>query len=759
MNRLITRPASALATLPLGALLLVLFTGWIGGATPATAVVGDLTFEQCLASRTDLSGVLGCTDITASTDTARAFQGLLPSPDETRLYAVVPGTVLHFERDASGDLTFASCITSIEAATGCTNIAPAIDGLRFAAGGVLSPDGKHLYVVSFGEEAINQLEILGDGSLGFVQCWSSKSAIGGCTDISATTASLETATSVAISPDGSSVYVGNSNDNDGAISHFQRAADGSLSFAGCLASSPILGCTDVSGTSSAVTGIARIVLSPDGRHVYAGTDGSNAVVHFTRSLANGALTLASCATSDAGQTGCTVVPTNALNDIVHEAVAMSPDGANLYVSGRTRNAITRFSRNATTGELTFVDCIWMSGATTGCQSAGGANGGFRTIESLAVSPDGRNLYAAAFGQDAVLQLDRNPTTGALSRPLCLSSTSSANNGCDKVTQEDSMEQAKTVTVSPDGASVYLGANDALVNLERETSVCIEDEDTLCLNGDRFEVEVTWKDFQGGTGVGSVVPFGSDDSGLMWFFQPDNWELLVKVLDGCAVNGNVWVFVAAVTNVEYTISVRDTETGLRMEYFNPLGNPSAAVTDTAAFDVCPLSSTASAPRLTDGSTEPVRIRLDQIDDDPAFVRSTDPTAALELATATVDPQEAGVTNCVADDRSLCLNGGRFRVEVDWKDFAGGTGDGRVVPFGSDDSGLLWFFAADNWEMLIKVLDGCGLNQNYWVFAAATTNVEYTLTVTDTMTGQEVSYFNPLGQAASAITDTAAFATCP
>ena len=73
--------------------------------------------------------------------------------------------------------------------------------------------------------------------------------------------------------------------------------------------------------------------------------------------------------------------------------------------------------------------------------------------------------------------------------------------------------------------------------------------------------------------------------------------------------------------------------------------------------------------------------------------------------------------------------------------------------------VWFFAADNWEMLIKVLDGCGLNQNYWVFAAATTNVEYTLTVTDTMTGQEVSYFNPLGQAASAITDTAAFATCP
>ncbi|MCP4658010.1 MAG: hypothetical protein GY856_21585 [bacterium] len=80
-------------------------------------------------------------------------------------------------------------------------------------------------------------------------------------------------------------------------------------------------------------------------------------------------------------------------------------------------------------------------------------------------------------------------------------------------------------------------------------------------------------------------------------------------------------------------------------------------------------------------------------------------------------------------------------------------------GSDDSGLFWFFDPDNWEMLVKVLDACGLNGRYWVFAAATTNVEYTLRVVDTETDSVVEYHNPLGTASPAITDTSAFATCP
>jgi len=120
---------------------------------------------------------------------------------------------------------------------------------------------------------------------------------------------------------------------------------------------------------------------------------------------------------------------------------------------------------------------------------------------------------------------------------------------------------------------------------------------------------------------------------------------------------------------------------------------------------------------------------------------------------------GVT-CTADSTHACLQGGRFRVALTWQDGSSRTGVGSVVPAAvSSDSAVLWFFAPSNWEMLVKVLDGCGLNQRVWVFAAATTNVKYTLAITDTVTGQVKSYQNQGGQTAAVITDTNAFASCP
>ena len=120
---------------------------------------------------------------------------------------------------------------------------------------------------------------------------------------------------------------------------------------------------------------------------------------------------------------------------------------------------------------------------------------------------------------------------------------------------------------------------------------------------------------------------------------------------------------------------------------------------------------------------------------------------------------GGGGCTPDGNTLCLNNGRFEVVVQWQDFQGNTGFGNVVPFGSSDSGLMWFFNSNNWEMLVKILNGCGVNNHYWVFAALTTNVAYTVQVTDTSTGQVIQYTNPLGNPAPAVTDTGAFATCP
>jgi len=119
------------------------------------------------------------------------------------------------------------------------------------------------------------------------------------------------------------------------------------------------------------------------------------------------------------------------------------------------------------------------------------------------------------------------------------------------------------------------------------------------------------------------------------------------------------------------------------------------------------------------------------------------------------------NCGSTTSSaLCIQTNRFLVTAKyWLVGTGARGNGTVVPGSSATSGLFWFFGSDNWELLVKVLDGCGLNNRKWVFSAGTTDQHYSLIVTDVKSGATKRYFNYAGHAAPAITDTDAFATCP
>ena len=118
-------------------------------------------------------------------------------------------------------------------------------------------------------------------------------------------------------------------------------------------------------------------------------------------------------------------------------------------------------------------------------------------------------------------------------------------------------------------------------------------------------------------------------------------------------------------------------------------------------------------------------------------------------------------CDGDANTICMLDDRFSVQVDFRTFDDPTLQRAlaVTEVTSSDSGLFYFFDENNWEFLVKMVDGCTFNDSFWVFAAATTNLEYTLRVTDSENGCVKNYFNPLGQSAPAITDTAAFATCP
>ncbi len=82
------------------------------------------------------------------------------------------------------------------------------------------------------------------------------------------------------------------------------------------------------------------------------------------------------------------------------------------------------------------------------------------------------------------------------------------------------------------------------------------------------------------------PYAGLESGIFSFFDASNWELLVKVLDGCALNGHHWIYAAGATDVGWTLEVEDRLTGERKTYTNPSGNPSITITDSAALGGCP-----------------------------------------------------------------------------------------------------------------------------------------------------------------------------
>jgi virginiamycin B lyase len=119
---------------------------------------------------------------------------------------------------------------------------------------------------------------------------------------------------------------------------------------------------------------------------------------------------------------------------------------------------------------------------------------------------------------------------------------------------------------------------------------------------------------------------------------------------------------------------------------------------------------------------------------------------------------GVGACQGADGQLCLVNGRFKVQTTWTDQHNNSGAGHAVSL-TGNAGYFWFFSSTNVEMVVKALDACGVNDNFWVFAGGLTNVNVVMTVTDTYTGKIKQYVNPQNTAFQPIQDTGAFSTCP
>ena len=115
--------------------------------------------------------------------------------------------------------------------------------------------------------------------------------------------------------------------------------------------------------------------------------------------------------------------------------------------------------------------------------------------------------------------------------------------------------------------------------------CNEGDLTACLQRGRFDVWVHfWTDGDVQHGKVKQVDLGPDSS-LYYFFDENNVEMLIKVLDGCRENNHFWVYAAAATDLRYNLHVWDTRTGVAVVYQNSPGTVPLAITDSQAFATC------------------------------------------------------------------------------------------------------------------------------------------------------------------------------
>jgi 6-phosphogluconolactonase (cycloisomerase 2 family) len=431
---------------------------------------------------------------------------------------------------AVGGLTYQGCLTGetesgADGSGACALIPSATpggshSGLATPNSMALSPDGTSLYAVSALDSAVARFDRdPASGALAYQGCItgdqsSGPSGSGACAKIPSATklgdnSGLYGLWSVTLSPDGEWLYTVSQQDD--AVTRFRRdPASGALTYDGCTSGETQSGpagsgaCAAIPsatpfGLDSGLAELKSVAVSADGASLYAVSFNDSAVASFKRNPTTGRLTYKGCISGDsrigpAGTGACEVVPSATKYGLdsglaLLSSVAVSTDGRSVYTAGGgvftadEDDQVARFRRNPTSGRLTYQDCLTGEtesgpGGSGACEvipsaASTGEDSGLDGLTSLALSPDGQSLYAAARFDDAVSRFKRNPTNGRLTYQKCLTGEKGSgprgSGACAAITSANNdgknsgLDSLSSVALSPDGESLYAtAASDAAV---------------------------------------------------------------------------------------------------------------------------------------------------------------------------------------------------------------------------------------------------------------------------------------------------------
>jgi DNA-binding beta-propeller fold protein YncE len=352
--------------------------------------------------------------------------------------------------DASlGELSFLGCIGQVTL-NECAAVPPGFDGaVEEPKGLAVSPDGANVYAA---DDDASTIDVFArnalTGALTLTSCIGQHT---GCATTSQAKA-VERPFDVVVSPDGKNVYAVSVGSN--TLDQFSRnSSTGELTYTGCIGQ--LAGCVSTSPTE-ALIGPATIAISADGTSVYVASENAGgAVDEFQRNTASGALKFEGCI----GAGGCVVPPIPEALRLAY-AVAVSPDGTDVYVSGQGAS-ISTFTRDHSTGALTFKACVGNSNVCVQTTPLA-----INEPTSLAISPDGANLYAGNFANGVVDVFSRNAATGALTFSGCNGALAGEPPGSCTELPSGNPAGPLTVAISPDGADLYVAGEQGVYEYAR-----------------------------------------------------------------------------------------------------------------------------------------------------------------------------------------------------------------------------------------------------------------------------------------------------
>ncbi len=427
------------------------------------AVDGTLSFVSCFTGP-------ACAQFPPWINPMDLPRDLVASPDGEDLYVIseFSSVVAHFRLDAHGDPAFVDCIPC-DPGSG----AEEADVFGSPMSLAISPDGRHLYVGagSFGQ-ALLTLDRRSDGSLEVASC-NGGSGAPACDPLPGPCAiplnetcrgyALDSPRAVAVSRDGTRVFVASGNDGEyapNAISTFRRAADGSLDFLSCLGYATA-GCHSTAAWP--VVGAQALAVDREGDDLYVGAEayserGPRDVVSHLEVAADGTLRVGDCIAHQA-VSGCGRLPTGVEALRFVRSISLSPDGGSLYAGAVGSPAITHF-RVGPSGALSFAGCVNGLGCTVTSPSTGSTG--------VTVSPDGRNVYGHAGNTIVVYRREQTAVQPVPSPPPPPPPPAVRTGDADAIGQSAAILSARVNPLGTDTTYAFeVGATDAY---GRETEV-------------------------------------------------------------------------------------------------------------------------------------------------------------------------------------------------------------------------------------------------------------------------------------------------